>query len=522
MPSLEDRKYKLSIYLIKESYTHDDQIVPKCGEMAMHEVDLGDGLPGKLFIKTGYKTVPKWAEFFRPVFNPNEIGLETRSSRAVLIVSVDERMFCLTFGHANFLIEPLSVERNFGLKVALNLGGENSLRVVDKTSLDVIEIQSKEQSSKEVGISNFDFDFEMDILKSIKARSEDGETTLSGRDSVSVSAAVRLDTLKNFLADLLNKYESEEYKDKFSWVDNIAEERDKEIVGQLNQLLITNINSFDPSVWLSIPEIIIWEDIAGFAYKKRKEPVIRQDIHLDKWHEEVVKEDDVIDIDYLKRKKIFLYDIDHEQYDLWPVYHCLNAEIDFEGQKYIFTDGAWYLLNTDFVGEINHFYEGIDESDVTLPPYGTRKEPEYNDYVASINPADFFLMDRKVITIGGGRSSIEFCDIFTNDKKMIHVKKYGGSSVLSHLFQQGVVSGELFISDASFRSAVNDKLSDEFMLDDTENRPDPAEYEVCYAIMSDIPGDLNIPFFSKVVMKNAVKRLQAYGYKVTKKKIPIS
>jgi hypothetical protein len=68
----------------------------------------------------------------------------------------------------------------------------------------------------------------------------------------------------------------------------------------------------------------------------------------------------------------------------------------------------------------------------------------------------------------------------------------------------------------TFRSGTNYKLAD------VESRPNPIEYEVCYAVMSDVPGDLHIPFFSKVVMKNAVKRLQAYGYKVTKKKIPIS
>ena len=105
---------------------------------------------------------------------------------------------------------------------------------------------------------------------------------------------------------------------------------------------------------------------------------------------------------------------------------------------------------------------------------------------------------------------------------MIHVKKYGGSSVLSHLYQQGVVSGELFISSNRFRNEVNSRLSDDYKLDNVDNRPNTAEYEICYAIMRDVPGDLHIPFFSKVVMKNAVKRLQAFGYKVTKKKIPIS
>jgi uncharacterized protein (TIGR04141 family) len=94
--------------------------------------------------------------------------------------------------------------------------------------------------------------------------------------------------------------------------------------------------------------------------------------------------------------------------------------------------------------------------------------------------------------------------------------------VLSHLFQQGVVAGESFISDAKFRADVNSKLGNAYKLADAGARPNPAEYEVCYAIMSDVPGELRIPFFSKVVMKNALKRLEAYGYSVTKRKISIS
>ncbi|MBW2610082.1 MAG: TIGR04141 family sporadically distributed protein, partial [Deltaproteobacteria bacterium] len=303
MPKSEDKKYKLSIYLIKDSYTDDAQIVPKCGEMNAYEITDEEGVLGTLYIKTDYTSIPKWAEFFSDIFSPEDIKLTTKSARAVLIVNINGRKLCLTFGHAHFLIEPLAIVRNFGLKVALNIGRETSLRAVDKTCLDVVEIKSKEQSSKEVGIENFDFDFETDILKSITAKNEDGSSTLSGRDSVSIGAAVRLDTLRDFISDLLIKYESGAYKTKFSWVDNISEARDKSIVAELIHLLIEKVKIFDPCVWLAIPEVIIWEDVSGFSFKKqrssRSSPIIRQDIHLEHWFNEVVNDDEV-DIAYLK------------------------------------------------------------------------------------------------------------------------------------------------------------------------------------------------------------------------------
>lgn len=521
MATTEDKKYKLSVYLIKETYTDDAKILPKISQMDSYEIKTGAVALGTLYLKANYTSVPKWAEFFSTLFNPKKIGLVTRSARAVLIANVGSRKLCLTFGHASFLIDPLAIVRNFGLRVALNTGGQSSVRAVDKTSLDAVGIQSKEQASKEVGIANFDFDYETDILKSITAKNEEGTATLSGRDSISLGAAVTLETLSDFLSELLTKYESDEYKRKFPQIDNVAEVRDKQIIEQLNAGLVQSIIAQDSRVWLAVPEVIVWEDISGFAYKTRNNPVVSPDIHLKSWCDEIAK-NAAIDMEYLKKKKIYLYDVNYDLKDNWPVYHCLNAEIDLDGRKYILNDGSWYAVDSDFVAAVDDAYSSIPESAVVLPPYGLLNEPEYNSHVATTFADRFDLMDRKVIAIGGGRDSVEFCDLFTKDKKLIHVKKYGGSSVLSHLFQQGVVAGESFISDAKFRADVNNKLGDSYKLADAGARPNPAEYEVCYAIMSDVPGELRLPFFSKVVMKNALKRLQAYGYRVTKKKISIS
>lgn len=38
---------------------------------------------------------------------------------------------------------------------------------------------------------------------------------------------------------------------------------------------------------------------------------------------------------------------------------------------------------------------------------------------------------------------------------MLHVKKYTGSSALSHLFAQGAVAATSFLSDEQFRAGAN-------------------------------------------------------------------
>ena len=82
-----------------------------------------------------------------------------------------------------------------------------------------------------------------------------------------------------------------------------------------------------------------------------------------------------------------------------------------------------------------------------------------------------------------------------------------------------MVSAELFLQDEAFRRKVNDKLPATLKLSDVRVRPNPSEYEIVYGIISRSSNPLEIPFFSKVNLRNARRRLQAYGYKVTKKKI---
>jgi uncharacterized protein (TIGR04141 family) len=151
--------------------------------------------------------------------------------------------------------------------------------------------------------------------------------------------------------------------------------------------------------------------------------------------------------------------------------------------------------------------------------YAGGTELEYNTLAAqSLGTA--CCMDQQLIVHGGGHNRIEFCDILTSDRKMVHVKKYGGSSVLSHLFFQGAVSGELFVSDGEFRAKLNHELPRGYKLINPKlSRPNASQYEIVYAIISRSENPLDIPFFRKVSLRNARCRLVSYGYSVTKKKI---
>ena len=131
-------------------------------------------------------------------------------------------------------------------------------------------------------------------------------------------------------------------------------------------------------------------------------------------------------------------------------------------------------------------------------------------------------MDKKNIRITGAASPVEPCDLFRGNNEFIHVKRYGGSSVLSHLFNQGLVSGELFQMESEFRELFNSKLPKGRKLSNTKVRPNRNDYKIIFAIISESnEKDLSIPFFSRISLKHVITRLEARGFVVLSAKISV-
>ena len=117
---------------------------------------------------------------------------------------------------------------------------------------------------------------------------------------------------------------------------------------------------------------------------------------------------------------------------------------------------------------------------------------------------------------------MEFCDLFSKANELIHIKRYGGSATLSHLFYQGMASAEFFQMDAGYRKLVRDKLPAGFRSFSPEGRPKFEQYQVIFGIISRSDKPLTMPFFSRVGIRHAVRRLQGFGYRVSLAKIGVT
>lgn len=520
------RRFRLTVFLIKEGYKNVADFLS--AEKLHKAVVTSDGIEGTLFFRGGFKSQPPWVSIFEGIPGFNGSLIVNQSSRGLYVIRVDGRWFCFTFGYARHLILEAAIERNFGLIVALNLGDPEAIKALDKTNISHVGLHSREQAGRDVGFDGFEFNTDIDLLKAITAKGPlvDGaeQETYSGRDSITVYTRVTVGTFAHVARKLLKAFQNTAYKSRYPWIDKITEERDSTIIAQLDAALVARINDGERTrIWLAVPEVVAWEEIDGFAFRvpsqdgKKAGPVLYSDIDLDHWLQEVKLKGSVT-LKQLESRKIYQCFKDGRDPASWSVYRCVNGEIDLHGRKYILSDGSWYNVDHDYVSEVQGFYAAIPSSTLAFPKYGTDTEPVYLQSLGKSHP-QFAIMDRKLVMIGGNRSSVEFCDVFSKSGDIVHVKKYGGSSVLSHLFSQAVVSAECFLHEPVFRERLNDLLPAGFKLVDPAKTPIAKAYTVCVAIMSHVPGPLEIPFFSKVSLKHALKNLQRMGFPVTKLKI---
>ncbi len=513
-------KNKLSIYLIKEGIQEDCDIIDKHEDSTLIE-----GV-GTLYWDRSSVSIPGWVNSFC-LGKVSGDDIFTSNARAVLLVRITvepmdtKRIFAVTMGYGKYLLKDAVVEERFGLKVTLNTINSNSLRHINRMNIGGNRMLSNEQFPRKAGINDFGFDVERDLVNRLVGESEDEayiSGMITGGDILSLSANVDISNVVDFLERTYQQYTKTRYETNFPWIDQIQHIKDREIIAELDNTIISGINDFAPSVWMAVPEMINWDEIRGFKYKG---PEIHDDIEINLVRDSFQKS--LIRIDQLKQKSIEAINVvdDNVKYR-WSAYKCLHAEFDHtDGNTYCLESGKWYRINRDFVDQINANYQETTPSTIEFDDYTDSHtgEKHYNQSFQQSRAKEFILLDSKIISHGGGYSRVELCDLLSKNNELIHVKRYSGSSTLSHLFNQGTVSAELLVSDDSFLKKANDKIAaitrnSDFIIQDRR------DLTVVFAIVHTCTDTLPpIPFFSKIACKHAKQRLHALGLKVEMKGI---
>jgi len=516
------RKEKLSIYLARDGSKTDADIIKLENAKQPIEMKLPEAESALLYIKKQPpKSSPPWTRLFTvdDQVDASEFGMSSNVG-AVLLLRISGATFVLSFGTGFHLLKPESIERDFGLKVTLNSVDPDKLRSLDKSSYDHNPLNSRTQSTKDVDIFNLHLDSEMEMLYAVTGTSlvKEFGSNVTGRDALTIAVEANLSDIPTILSESLKRYHSK-LPDKFSWVENINRVRDYDEIEildlELDQYLSSN--KFD-SFWLGEPEIVDWEGQIGYSfdlYQKTLRHVVLSFNDYIKYLKGVTPT-----VDLMKSNVVHVNNSEYQSVKCWSVYRCLYAEIEFGKDHYILRNGVWYKINCSFVSAVDDYLNDIDIHPFAFPLYSHDDEGDYNEHVVNTK-SGFCLMDKKNIQIGGPYDKLEHCDLIKDGSEFIHVKLYRSSSTLSHLFSQGFVAAEAFIKDVEYREKLNPKLPTSIKLANPKLRPDPSKYKIVYAIATtkDIPTEL--PFFSKVTLKNSLKTLRALNYNISLSKIDI-
>lgn len=516
---MKKKTHGLSILLLKPAI----KTIPQALKQPLdtkEEIQIGN-TTCTLFYKQKPSYIPKWVSLFKSTLGNKLDNLFNSATSAMLLIPYKgTRFFAITFGYGKTLLAPDCFEENFGLKVVLNSVDPKKLRSIDTKSLEAVPVSRRNQASVATEFSDFGLDIEQDLIYSATGKPQKLElgNQLTGKDALKMNVPATLEDIPPLLDKLFEQYTSKAYKQYFEWIDHLSEVRNGTLINQLDEALVIKIKSKEFNrTWLSVPDIIEWADVSGFKYQQPKRGDLHPDIGWDTYMK-FLGQETTYSINTFKSQRAYcISESSGEPINDWSIYQCIYCELEYSGETYSLNRGKWYQIDSDFLGALNKVIQNIPKAKLSLPEYSQKSEDLYNQFACEQNSTYFALMDKVLINYGGGYNKIEFCDIYTTDKKLIHVKRYGGSSVLSHLFSQGVVSAQLLLADEAFREKVNEKLPLSHKLDTPSQKPIAQEFEVVYAIASTSisNGNVELPLFSKISLRNCYNTLQMFGLKVS-------
>lgn len=521
---------KSTIKLIKKSVP-DDKIIKDDREIHAEVIDN----VGIFYYKISTKTKPDWVDgFFLGRLNCRD-KIRVASVAGVLLVArpyeAEDRIFAITFGSGRFLLEDNVIEERFGLRIALNSIKYDSLRSIDFKKMEGVPSTVRNQASRLTGIENFNINTQVNLLKSITGtlpddRQDEIGTSMTGADSLSLSSSMTVNSVTDKLDQLYTLYKSEAYKQHFAWVDNISAIRDSVLISTLDNVLIKKINNRElEDVWLALPAIVDWSEICYLKYS-RGDCVEHDDVNLKTAIEDAfVGRNDIQPSDF-KNTKVKIYNDQNSIIKEWSLYKCLCGEIIYENKLYILDDGGWFMIDNSFYKAIEQVYNGILPSDVNFIRWrpriddGVERFEFEKDYNVRLSDSDekFCNMDRDLVHLQNDQAKIEFCDVYSQGGHIIHVKRSGGSELIGHMFNQGLVSASLLMTDV-FRKKLNEKLKmshrEAWCVPQNRRDFDAGRYCIVFGVLSKDDGErVKIPFFSKVLLREVVTTLRNYGFKI--------
>lgn len=504
--------------LLKGAYNESNAVrVSKARLVSRYDVvDKGTRI-GYLYIPSMQRSEPGWLKKVKG-FVPGLPKIENRTAASALVLlPAGGRTFALTLGYGRALLEQDSFEDDFGLKATLNAVPPGNIRVVDRSSFDTFAHQTRTQGLRSGDLEQLGLDMEKDILRAVVGHPKDARhgERMAGKDALVFTARADVGEMPALLSEYLSLSRSRQYQKIYPDIDKLSEVRDKHLLKRLEARLLSRMRTGDlDRMWLAVPDFVDWATV-GFRYSTASyEPF--PDLHLSDFLARL--RGDVASLE-IKGRRVHAVDTSTGmERESWPLAKCIYYETSLGGYTYVLSNGKWYQIDADFVSTVDKATNSL-LAPTALPEYDASDSDEgaYNRRVAK--SSGMFRFDRRNVYHGSRKGDqVEPCDLLTKARQLVHVKRYGGSAVLSHLFAQGLVASELFLEDAIYRDKMRAKVKKPEFQALIPTSVDPSRFTIVYAVVGRAPGAKKLaellPFFSRLNLRNVAKQLKRMGYSV--------
>lgn len=488
---------------------------------------------GRLFIGQIYSNPPGWRSLLQEVSPDLPEGIFTGGAGAVVFVPVGDRFAAVCFGHVHIALDDHAFERQFGLRVTLNSVPRDKLRTIDLATPDAVTFQKRVQASKDSDVQAFGVDMLRDLARVAGGTPRDPAFArfVAGKDSLSITCQIDPDKIHEKCAEIIDEYKKTTYRKEFAWVDNMRRMEEKDTIEKLDAKLEKAIKDLRAGkvsdLHMTPPEIVNYTEGSQLHYNGfGSHGTNFQSLSIDDYISELDRCGFKGGIAEIKEKhRIKAKDETEGDFsEKWRVYDCFVFETTLGAGKsetaYVLFAGDWYKVEKSFKKRIDTAFDAIERVEI-IGKTTCRNEQELIEELDK-SRADLVMLDQEKINPADvQRASLEPCDFFSDKKEFIHLKDGHSSGPISHLWSQGVVSADAFVSDKEFRKKLRAKVKKkkpgfEAHLPMSTDKVIREDYRVVYGVMRKpyADGSLGIPFFSKVSLQAAVDRLSLFGIPV--------
>jgi uncharacterized protein (TIGR04141 family) len=423
-------------------------------------------------------------------------------------------------------LKPDCFELGFGLRAALNRVDVRKIRCLDLKNYEDLVVSMRKQTSRNSELGSFGLDVARDLVRAVTGEPTDATFAIriTGSDACSINVKITAGGLGKKCEQLYDAWKDSKYKQHFEWIDYLNEVRDSSLVAKLEDALLRAVKSGkDDLLHLAPAEPIDWQDVDKFRVTGTR-AIEYDDLDLDKYLSNLGTRVDSLTVEKLKSYRVMVRWSGSVHFQSrWTLFSCLVWETTLKGQLYALVEGRWFEIEKSFAKRVRAFVKSLPAPKALLPDAKSgESEEKYNKRIAR-GDSDLVCLDRVLVKPADGVTPIEFCDLFSKRKELIHVKKKTRSATLSHLFSQGTVSARAFVQDGALRDQVLAKLKKtsgktgfDLLIPDGKKRPVAAEYAVIYGVVAKPRANWpeSLPFFSQLNLMQHAKQLQEMGFGV--------